>query len=141
MDITLKARCDEAAFKHEWQRAFYALAAPVYVQVVLDIMLLLELGNLLPYLYGQLARGAALVLLVIAFSWFPRTWRAYREIYRKNGIFDNPIVIRLTDSFMEISCGGDESKYEYRAFSGYMRWRGRIILTVENTLSAVFPWN
>ena len=141
MDITLNVRCDEATSKRDFRRAFYALAAPAYAQLALDIVLLFRLGQVLPGLYGLLAFGAALVVFFYASSRFSRTWKVYREIYRRNGTFDHPTVIRLTDTFVETSCGGNGSKCEYRVFSEFMRCRDFIVLTVQNAISGIYARN
>lgn len=138
MDITLNVRCDEATSRRAFRRAFYALEAPEYAQLALDIVLSVRLGQLLPGGYGLLAFGAALVLFCFASSWFSRTWKVYRELYRKSGIFDNPTAIRLTDSFIVTSCGGNESKCEYRVFSGFMRCRDFIVLTAQSAISGIY---
>ncbi len=138
MDITLNVQCDEATSRRTFRRAFYALEAPEYAQPALDIVLMVRLGQLLPGGYGLLAFGAALVLFCFASSWFFRTWKVYRELYRKSGIFDDPTVIRLTDSFIVTSCGGNESKCEYRVFSGFMRCRDFIVLTAQSAISGIY---
>ena len=137
MELTLKNQLEEAVAKRRWRRVFFALYAPVYARYALYVALFCIFGLILPNLQCFMLTLAVAYVIAI-FTWYPRIWRVYRETFRNSGAFDHPTVVHLTDTFIDLNCGENSSKNEYRVFSGYIELKDTIALINQKAIAAVF---
>lgn len=136
MDLTIEHKLNEKEAKHIWRKAFFAFAAPGYVLGVIYILLCILIGlhneNWGPFLFVF----AAIIAVSYLLAW-PRTWKMYREIFQRQGAFEHPTFIHLTDAFFKTSCGENHSKQEYRIFTHYLCLKDCIVLIHKRSIMSV----
>lgn len=86
--------------------------------------------------YFMIVLAAAYVIGIL--TWYPRIWKVYRETFRKLGAFDHPVTVRLTDTFIEVTCGENTAKNEYGVFSGFVELKDIIALINQKSIAATF---
>lgn len=136
MDLTIEHRRSEEDGKKLWRKAFFAFAAPGYVLGVIYILICIVIGLQNEGWRSFLFAFATIVGFANLIAW-PRTWRMYREIFQRQGAFKQPTVIRLTDSFIETSCGENHSKQEYSLFTHYFCLKDCIVLIHKNSIMCI----
>ena len=140
MEYILNSQIDEAEARRRWRKLFFAQYAPVYVRYALYAVMLFCIGIMLYNLrYFMFVMGAAYLLSIL--TWYPRTWKLYRETLRKLGAFEHPTTVHLTDSFLEVTCGENTVKNEYRVFSEYIELKHNIALLNQKSIAVSFSKN
>ncbi len=138
MDLTIEHKLDKATVRRRWRQVHFAFFAPAYAYWILYVVILLVCGLLSPYNSGicfVLALGA----LAFIVSWYPRSCWTNRKLSAKRGAFDHPTVIHLTDTYMEVTCGENSSKSEYKILSGYMELKEIIVLVFHKVIVGALP--
>lgn len=138
MDLTLTSQPKEAELKRAYRRIFHYILAPSYVALTSICLMLIFYGiNLDNPLMKQISLTFAGVYLILILTAFPRSWRQYRAIFQKKGIFDQPNTIHFADTFFESSCGNNYAKQEYRLFTHYVPTKHHIALAFKKSICAV----
>ncbi len=138
MELTFTKQAEEAEIKRRWKKVFFALYAPMYVRYALYVVLFCMCGTFLRLEFNFIFFALALGYLLVILSWYSRTWKIYREVFRKTGQFEKPTTVHLTDTFMELSCGENSAKNVYSIFSGYIELKDEIALINQKTIAATF---
>lgn len=137
MDLTIEHRLSELEGKRKWRKVYFAFAAPGYVLCLFYTFVCILAGIQLAEAWPFPITIAVLFSIGLLRNW-PRTWRMYRELFRRQGAFEHPTVIHLTDNFIETSCGENHSKYEYSLYTHYFCMKEYIALLHKRTLVNVF---
>jgi len=138
MELSSERQIDEATMKRCWRKVFFAQYAPLYSRYALFAVTFCMFGIMIPGLRGiMFALAAAYVMAML--WWYPRIWRIYRRMFMKTGAFEHPTTVRLTDTFMEVTCGANCSRNEYSVFSEYMELGDVIALFNQKSIAAIFP--
>lgn len=134
MDLTIEHQLSEKERKRLWRKAFFAFAAPGYVLGVIYILLCVTLGLFQeePFFYF-----IAILMTILHLIAWPRTWRFYQEIFRRQGALEHPTVIHLTDSFFEASCGENHNKHDYRIVTHYLCLKDCIVLMHKRQIMSI----
>ena len=136
MEVTVTEQIEEAEIKRCWEKVFFALYAPMYVRYALYAVVFCMCGLLLRLEFNFIFYALAVGYLLAILSWYPRTWKIYREVFRKTGQLEKPTTVHLTDTFMEVACGENSAKNEYSIFSGYIELKDEIALINQKTIAA-----
>ncbi len=142
MDLTIESQYTEADFRRRWWRMTLAYSAPRLVVCGLYFLIIVSFG-----IYCQIhwhKTGASIVYLALAgvfalavFFAYLRAWRKSRSLLQRQGCFEHPIHIHLTDRFLESSCGENQSKCEYRVATHYLCMKDCIALLHKNDFLSV----
>lgn len=136
MEATITRQIEEAEIKRRWRKVFFALYAPMYVRYTLYVVVFCLCGVLLRLEFNFIFIALAVGYLLAILSWYSRTWKIYREVFRKTGQFEKPTTLHLTDTFMEVACGENYAKNEYSIFSEYIELKDEIALINQKTIAA-----
>ncbi len=138
MDLTIEHKLDKATVRRRWRQVHFAFFAPAYAYWIVSVVILIICGLLSPY-NGGICFALALGGLVFILSWYPRSCWTNRKLSAKRGAFDHPTVIHLTDTYMEVTCGENSSKSEYKILSGYMELKEIIVLVFHKVIVGALP--
>lgn len=123
MDQSYVSQLDERELKRWYRRTFYALNAPT-------IALILVIACWVGHWYSSICSSfmICLILIVELEVVFIFRWRATQRLLARTGSFEQTTTIHLTDTLMEITCGANATRMEYRTFYDYLLQREFIVL-------------
>ncbi|MBQ7176505.1 MAG: hypothetical protein IJS08_03740 [Victivallales bacterium] len=136
MDLTIEHHLNEIEGKRKWRKVYFAFAAPGYVACLIYILINILTGLNLPEGRFFVFTVAALFIIGLLSNW-PRTWRMYRELFRRQGAFEQPTIIHLADNFIETSCGENHSKVDYRIYTHFFCMKDYIALLHKRTIVTI----
>ena len=138
MELTFEYQIEEAVAKKRLRRVYNTIHALEYVRNVLYLILFCVCAVLL--------QKFMCVFLIMAFlfsisiiSAFPRLWRFYRQNLAEKGAFEYPTMLHITDTFIEVSRGGNSAKVEYRLFTNYLDIEDGIALLKQDLIVTAVP--
>ncbi|MBP5638209.1 MAG: hypothetical protein J6X55_01930 [Victivallales bacterium] len=142
MDLTIEHRNNEKEAKCRLKRVCYRAMAPYYVTMLCAVVMLVKCGLAT---YSVELRCVCFSLAVLGIvkilTGFPFFWRRTRKTLTKSGTFEHPMVIHLTDAYVEITCGENYSKNEYKVFSDYILLKDTIVLRIQRYLAGFYRRN
>ena len=139
MDLTIEHQNKEREAKSRFRKVYYRVLAPWYVTMLCAVVMLVMVGlstsseELRGVCFSLSALG--IVIILTGFHFF---WRRTRKVFMKSGAFEHPTVIHLTDAYVEITCGENYSKNEYKVFSDYILLKDTIVLRIQRYLAGFY---